>query len=149
MPAYPIYTAEDVFDQCTKKMGCWEFTGHSDRNGYGYTGRDGKKRLAHRVAYQVFYGVYPAGKDVMHICDNPSCINPAHLPLTDAKGNISDAVMKGRMAHGERHCRSVLTEELVDYIRTSGETVAEMARLIGVHECTVRDVLKGRTWRKK
>jgi hypothetical protein len=33
----------------------------------------------------------------MHLCDNPSCFNHAHLIIGTQKQNIRDAVARGRM----------------------------------------------------
>lgn len=38
---------------------------------------------AHRASYLIFLGDIPSGKDLHHICENPSCVNPDHLlPVT-------------------------------------------------------------------
>ena len=76
--------------------GCWNFTGHKDRLGYGKVKFRGKRFLAHRAAYMITNGHLPEGLLVCHHCDNPSCINPQHLFLGTNYDNTMDAVRKGR-----------------------------------------------------
>lgn len=62
--------------------GCWEWQGStSGREAvpYGQIKIDGKPRWAHRVSYAIFNGGVPEGLDVHHTCENPVCVNPAHL----------------------------------------------------------------------
>jgi len=77
--------------------GCWTWTARKDRFGYGRfgIGATGSK-LAHRVAYELFTAAIPEGSQVIHSCDNPSCVNPAHLLIGSAAQNASDKAKKWR-----------------------------------------------------
>jgi hypothetical protein len=82
---------------------CWPWTASvfKDRNGYGkfQAGQGiGKTNVvyAHRSSYELASGPIPVGMDVLHSCDNPPCVNPAHLHLGTAADNAREMVERGR-----------------------------------------------------
>ena len=82
--------------------GCWVWRGGKSKKGQGVTRFRGKNWGTARVAWTLTYGAIPTGRWVLHACDNPSCINPAHLFLGDAQSNVDDMCQKGRHWHGRR-----------------------------------------------
>lgn len=83
---------------------CWEWTGgRLQGKGYGRLGFRGKTGYAHRVSWIIANGEIPTGLFVLHRCDHPPCVNPAHLFLGDGDANMADMVAKGRQARGDRH----------------------------------------------
>lgn len=82
---------------------CWMWNAGRDRGGYGKFGVDGKTQKAHRVSFFLANGYIEADKVAMHLCDNPGCVNPAHLKLGTHTENIADRDTKGRTARGDEH----------------------------------------------
>jgi len=81
---------------------CWEWQGANSgaRRGkpYGHIFWNGRLEKAHRVAFAWFHGreITP-GLEVMHTCDNPPCVNPAHLKEGTHRQNMLDGHAKGRV----------------------------------------------------
>ena len=79
------------FVKCSQNS-CWEWTDYRNSFGYGRLGVAGQNLMAHRVSWLLFNGHIPRDKMVLHKCNNPSCVNPDHLYLGDARDNANDAV---------------------------------------------------------
>jgi hypothetical protein len=70
------------------ESGCWLWTGHISRNGYGKFHDSGKIYLAHRFGYEMFIGQIPADLTLDHLCRVTSCVNPKHLEPVTMLNNI-------------------------------------------------------------
>ena len=79
--------------------GCWLWTKHCNRQGYGDTSRG----RAHRLAYYAFRSDFDPKLCVLHTCDTPSCVNPNHLFLGTRNDNARDMVIKRRQTTGEKN----------------------------------------------
>lgn len=135
---------------------CWEWTASGVRFGHG-TFRVGKRKvLSHRFAYELAYGAIPDGMCVCHSCDNPKCVNPAHLWIGTKADNNIDMAKKGRAKlagvrqRGERNGFSKLTQiDVLEIRRRHSEenvTLAELGREFGIAETTVCGIVKRRNW---
>jgi hypothetical protein len=78
--------------------------------------------LAHRLAWEIHNGQIPKGSGhhgicVLHTCDNPSCVNPAHLFLGTNHDNVKDMVSKNRHTAGEKSGTAKLIQTQVTQIK--------------------------------
>jgi len=94
-------TGQRFWAKVKKTSGCWLWVGAKQRRGYGYLHNGGHSKRkpirAHRYSWEIHNGPIPAGLWVLHKCDAPSCVNPAHLFLGTRSDNMKDAASKGRI----------------------------------------------------
>ncbi|WP_305821371.1 hypothetical protein [Massilia brevitalea] len=132
------------------ESGCWEWTAGKKGGGYGVFFLDGKLRGAHRAALLLFKGLHiETPLDAMHSCDNPGCVNPAHISYGSRSENMIDASIKGRVVRvqdwrGELNPKAKLSgaqaREIVDQV-LSNATRADVARRYGVTPERVSQIL--------
>lgn len=76
--------------------GCWDWKLFRIWSGYGQLRYKKRTWLAHRLAWTLAHGRIPKGLCVCHSCDNPGCVNPAHLWLGTRSENVRDMYRKQR-----------------------------------------------------
>lgn len=161
---HPQYTPHDIerfWSHVDKAGDCWLWTAGKNGVGYGVFGiggRKGRRWIASRFAYTITNGPIASGLNVCHQCDNPSCVNPAHLFLGTQGDNIRDMAKKGRhwvqknpgANDGERNPRATLTDAQVLAIRAEwshgGVTQADLMRRYGVSKHVIWGVVHRRRW---
>jgi hypothetical protein len=131
---------------------CWPWLGRRLKAGYGSFGWKCRTHTAHSLALRFSGGHVPAGRVVMHTCDNPPCCNPAHLRVATQAENLADMRAKGRDSlpppalHGEESVVAKLTTEQVMAIRSAyrpGVSQASLARRYGVGQTHISKIVRG------
>lgn len=75
---------------------CWPWLGATNNQGYPkMLGPDKRIWLATRVSVLLYTGESPNGC-VLHRCDKPICVNPAHLLVGSLRDNTQDMLSKNR-----------------------------------------------------
>ena len=137
--------------------GCWVYTGGRYK-GYGRIYVDKKFYIVTRVVYLLYYLVDAMELDVLHKCDNPSCVNPLHLYLGTHQDNMRDKTERKRHS-GANHWakrfpdkikygadRKAVTiairdmKPMVDEYK-QGESCMNISRKYGYNYCTVYSLL--------
>jgi hypothetical protein len=86
------------WDYVDKSGTCWVWNGPRNRQGYGLwsgLGSDGQRGLAHRLALQSEEPAPDSALFACHRCDNPPCVNPAHLYWGTVEDNGRDVSERG------------------------------------------------------
>lgn len=150
---------------------CWLWTAACNSHGYGQLGIAGMgMQSAHRLSYQLCVGEIPHtesahGTCVLHKCDNPLCVNPAHLRLGSNRENIQDAAAKQRMRKGDTHPARIYSGHILRGERAVGSIVTTaqvkelrmmhaakrhtqkaLALIFGIKVGHVNDIVRRRTW---
>jgi len=130
---------------------CWEWQAARDKNGYGRFRSTVAGTRAHRHSFYLAHGIIPDGLQVLHRCDNPPCVNPAHLWLGTPRDNAIDRNAKGRHDPqiGGTNGNARLTEAEIPRIRdmiASGGSNQEIGEVFGVSPGMIWNIRTGRNW---
>jgi hypothetical protein len=173
------YTTEELKQKMLRTIassedpnGCHEWSGCLHRTGYGVIQFKGVQYRAHRLAYELFRGLIPAGLLVCHKCDNPKCCRIDHLFLGTTRENSLDMVAKGRspkhigrvypcgdshwtrskperILRGGGHPRSKLTDHQVLEIRElrgKGLKLTDLSARYGVSTTHIKYIVYRKSW---
>ena len=128
---------------------CWNWTANKDRRGYGQVMlRDHKPRRASHIALTLDGRPRVDDLHAMHSCDNPPCVNPAHLKWGTIADNARDKSAKGRChdTSGEKNAHAKLTESDVRTIRSSDMTQRALGAIYGVTHTVIGRIKRGQKW---
>lgn len=139
-------TAEERLWHYTNKLGpddCWEWFGNKDKDGYGAM-RSGKSMIRpHRLSYELANGPIPKGMSILHSCNNPACVNPAHLRVGDHLENMADRKKSGHYNTGDKHVMAKISDDEVKKIREMDGTYKQIAEAFGVSESQIGNIKRG------
>lgn len=151
-------TAERFLDKFAQGNSdeCWNWQANTNGSGYGllWSLEDKRKVLAHRYSLTYFTGIkLRPNQLVLHSCDNPACVNPAHLRAGSHKDNVADMDARGRRVvvalKGDGNPGSTLKPSEVasllrDYI--AGVPRKDIAAKYRISEYSVSDYTDGKSW---
>ncbi len=120
--------------------GCWLWIGGVRDDGYGQFIVSRKVLRAHRVSYLIHVGAIPNGNCVLHRCDTPLCVNPAHLFLGTVADNNRDRAIKCRSAGKLSKDQALVIRNL----KLSGQA---LAREFGISAAQVSRIKNTKKWK--
>ena len=130
----PIDFQQRFWSKVNKTSSCWEWLGNKNLNGYGKFWLNGGDKTATRISAELA-GMNITGKIVCHTCDNPGCVNPAHLYVGDTHTNTQDKMNKGRWKGGTNLIPKQRQE--IKNLRMQGLTIKEIMLKTGYTQKTI------------
>ena len=119
--------------------------------GYTYIRLNNVQYRHHRIAYCEANNITIdsiKGAEVLHLCDNPSCINPAHLRLGTRDDNAADMKAKGRAAVGTQHGLAKMDESKVRLLRSlTNLSCVDLGKMFGIAQGVAWSIRTKKTWK--
>lgn len=149
----PITLAELVTEANIKHSlsGCMEWQGAIARNGYGMVRRGGRAFTVTRLMMHFVHGFdLKSELHVLHRCDNPRCVNTAHLFLGTTQDNIKDKVNKDRHNRGRRVWKARLCDDDVREIfrlYNVGLNPNQIAKRYNIQRSSIYLILQRKAWK--
>ncbi len=157
-----------ALEAATGPSECHIWPRKKDATGRGRIWVDGKIKLAHRAVWEMKNGPIPVGMLLCHHCDNPSCVNIAHLYVGTSADNSRDMVDRDRhfsvrhpeaaaemgrklglqntWARGTGNPKAKLSPEQVATIKVDGRPTRFLVADYGVTRTTIQRIRSGDLW---
>jgi hypothetical protein len=133
------------------KSGCWIWKGGHDCDGYPVLQATVYGQTHHRAHRFIWAWTHkrriPKGRVVMHLCNNPTCVNPEHLKLGTPEENTKYMIRSGRAPRGEKSGLNKVTNDQVRAIRKDQRHPDVIATEYGICGNSVRNIQQRRTWK--
>lgn len=128
------YTQRPIY-YYVNENGCWNCVSHRlDRDGYARVDRGGREWQMHRYIYTISNQIcIPPKMEIMHICDNPTCMNPEHLKMGTHEENMGHKKLHNRVCK----VRHNLNENEIVEIKESELTIPVLALEYNVSHSTI------------
>lgn len=117
-----------------EETGCIVWTGSKTKKGYGQVGYKRQTVRTHRLVYQAIKGITVGS--VMHLCNNPICLNPDHLKAGTNAENTAYRDLCGNTLSGTDNPACRYTTQTIIEVRKlilkGGMTQQKIAQMCGV-----------------
>lgn len=90
---------------------CWLWAGTVNHSGYPVMSVNCITTLVHIWTYKYFFGDFPKGIEIDHICENVACVNPLHLQLLTHDDNC---LKRDRRPYQQFICDSMPEQQVLD-----------------------------------
>jgi hypothetical protein len=139
---------------------CWEWISSHHPLGYGFIfagplyDKGVRYVKAHRLSWEMHNGPIPEGLCILHHCDNPPCVNPAHLYAGTRQQNCRDRAVRKRgkehRQNGEANDNAKLTEmdvRAIIILLKAGRSQIVIAKMFGVNQTHISRIKLRQTWK--
>ncbi|MFC5992893.1 HNH endonuclease [Pseudonocardia hispaniensis] len=137
-----------VFVHTERQGECLVYTRARSTAGYGQIWAGERLEYTHRIVAEAVHGPPPTPEhEVLHSCDNPPCLDPAHIRWGLHIDNVREMHVRGRA----RPSGTKLTVEDVRVIKrrlANGEMQRNIAKDYGVTDGTINHIARGSSWKR-
>lgn len=137
-------------DRSGGESACWIWTRLRTSDGYGMLSFRDRNVRAHRFSMMLAGAEVSKDTHVCHRCDNPPCVNPAHLFVGTNADNKADMVHKERQARGEKNAAAKLTDADVVAIRAAHAArvrIRDIERQFRIGKTQIDKIVRRKAWR--
>ena len=135
---------------------CWPWNGRRNRDGYGVVTYHKTTTIASRAIFELWHKKrIKTGICICHYCDNPICVNPAHLWPGTIADNNRDCNEKGRRVitnhvRGEQvQCSKVTPADvtMIRILKSQGFTYELLRGIFGIDNNPLFCIVHHKTWK--